>query len=108
MDWDSEDEGNTDPFFGLHEPFSSLNEVDFELHDIYMDHEPDEEFITPLDKCKDIFLNVLLIDENLRNSSLADDVRPQVYHGDDLQSDEYEEEKEQVKNKYIIDDAKTR
>ncbi|CAI9276956.1 unnamed protein product [Lactuca saligna] len=58
-----------------------------------MDHEPDEEFITSLDKCKDTFLNVLLTGENLRNSSLADDVRPQVYHGDDLQSDEYEEER---------------
>ncbi|CAI9287755.1 unnamed protein product [Lactuca saligna] len=50
MDWDSEDEGNTDPFFGLREPFSGLNEMDFELHGIYMDHEPDEEFVTPLDK----------------------------------------------------------
>ncbi|CAH1417241.1 unnamed protein product [Lactuca virosa] len=90
IDWDSEDEGNTYPFFGLHEPLSGLNEMDFELHGIYMDHEPDEEFVTPLDKCKDAFLNVLLTDENFRNSSLVDDVRAQVYHGDDLQSDEDE------------------
>ncbi|CAH1450972.1 unnamed protein product [Lactuca virosa] len=96
MDWDSEDEGNTYPFFGLREPFSGLNEMDFELHGIYMDHEPDEEFITPLDKCKDAFLNVLLTDENIRNSSLTNDVRAQVYHGGDLQSDEDEEEQEQI------------
>nr|KAJ0199595.1 hypothetical protein LSAT_V11C600305390 [Lactuca sativa] len=95
MDWDSKDEGNTDPFFGLREPFSSLNEMDFELHGIYMDHEPDEEFVTPLDKCKDAFLNVLRTDENIRNFSLTNDVRAQVYHGGDLQSDEDEKEQEQ-------------
>ncbi|CAI9294163.1 unnamed protein product [Lactuca saligna] len=84
MDWDSEDEGNKDPFFGLRVPFSGLKEMDFELHGIYMDHEPEEEFMTPLDKFWD--------------------VRAQVYHGDDLQSDEDEEEQEQVKNKYGIHD----
>ncbi|CAI9291255.1 unnamed protein product [Lactuca saligna] len=94
MDWDSEDEGNIDPFFGLHESFSGLNEMNFELHSIYMDHEPDEEFVTPLDKCKDAFLNVLLTDEKIRNSSLTNDVRAQVYHGGDLQSDEDEEEQD--------------
>nr|KAJ0212487.1 hypothetical protein LSAT_V11C400201910 [Lactuca sativa] len=94
MDWDPEHEGNTDPFFGLREPFSGLNEMDFELHGIYMDHEPDEELITPLDKCKDAFLNVLLTHENIRNSSLTNDVRAQVYHRGDLQSDEDEEEQE--------------
>nr|KAJ0215063.1 hypothetical protein LSAT_V11C300144060 [Lactuca sativa] len=95
MDWDLEHEGNTDPFFCLREPFFGLNEMDFELHGIYMDHEPYEEFITPLDKCKDAFLNVLLTDENIRNSSLTNDVRAQVYHRGDLQSDEDEEEQEQ-------------
>ncbi|CAH1427469.1 unnamed protein product [Lactuca virosa] len=108
MDCDSEDEGNTDPFFGLREPFSGLNEMDFELHGIYMDHEPDKEFITPLNKCKDTFLNVLLTNENIRNSSLTNDVREQVYHGCDLQSDEDEEEQEHVINKYRIHDPKTR
>nr|KAJ0197067.1 hypothetical protein LSAT_V11C700376280 [Lactuca sativa] len=93
-------EGNKDPFFGLREPFSGLNEMDFEIHGIYMDHEPDEEFVTPLDKRKDTFLNV--------NSSLTNDVRAQVYHGGDLQSDEDEEDQEQVINKYIIHDPKTR
>ena len=73
-----------------------------------MDHEPDEDFITPLDKCKDAILNVLLNDENIRNSSLTNDVRAQVYHGGDLQSDEDEEDQEQVINKYIIHDPKTR
>ena len=108
MDWDPEHEGNTDPFFGLREPFSVLNEMDFELHGIYMDHEPSEEFITLLDKCKDVSLNVLLTDENIRNSSLTNDVRAQVYHGGDLQSDEDEEEQEQVIKKYKIHDPKTR
>ncbi|CAH1415993.1 unnamed protein product [Lactuca virosa] len=108
MDWDSEHEGNTDPFFGLREPFSGLNEMDFELHGIYMDHEPDKEFITPLDKCKDAFLNVLLSDENIRNSSLTNDVRAQVYHRGNLQSDDDEEEQEQVINKYRLHDPKTR
>ncbi|CAH1453309.1 unnamed protein product [Lactuca virosa] len=108
MDWDSEHEGNTNPFFGLREPFSGLNEMDFELHGIYMDHEPVEEFITPLDKCKDAFLNVLLTDENIRNSSLTNNVRAQVYHRGDLQSDEDEEEQEQVIKKCILHDPKTR
>ncbi|CAI9298921.1 unnamed protein product [Lactuca saligna] len=108
IDWDSEHEGNTYPFFGLREPFSGLNEMDFELHGIYMDHEPDEEFITPLNKCKDAFLNVLLTDENIRNSSLTNDVRAQVYHRGDLQSDQEEEEQEQVINKYRLHDPKIR
>ncbi|CAI9301602.1 unnamed protein product [Lactuca saligna] len=108
MDWDSKDKDNTYPFIGLHEPFSNLNEMEFEVHGIYMDHEPDEEFITPLDKCKDAFLNVLLTDENIRNSSLTNDVRAQMYHGDELKTDEDEEEQDQLKNKYIIHDPKTR
>ncbi|CAH1418885.1 unnamed protein product [Lactuca virosa] len=106
MNWDSEDEGSTNPFSGLREPFSGLNEMDFELHGIYMDHESEQEFVTPLDKCKDVFLNVLQTDERLRNSSLDDEVRTQVYHGNDWQSDQ--EEQEQVKNKYIIHYPKTR
>ncbi|XP_023733916.2 uncharacterized protein LOC111881756 [Lactuca sativa] len=60
------------------------------------------------DKCKDAFLNVLLTDENIRNSSLTNDVRAQVYHHGDLQSDEDEEEQEQVINKYRLHDPKTR
>ncbi|CAH1436659.1 unnamed protein product [Lactuca virosa] len=84
-------------FFGLHEPFSGLNEMDFELHGIYMDHEPEQEFVTQLDKCKGILLNVILTDENLRNSSMADKVRTQVYHVNGWQSDE--DEQEHVKNK---------
>ncbi|CAH1449468.1 unnamed protein product [Lactuca virosa] len=77
------DEGYDDPFVGISEPFSGLNEMDFKLHNIYMDHEPEEEFVTILDKCKDIFLNVLLSDKNLRNSSMSDDINAQVYHATD-------------------------
>ena len=40
-------------FSGLYEPLSGLNKMDFELHGIYMDHEPEKEFVTPLNKCKD-------------------------------------------------------
>nr|KAJ0188462.1 hypothetical protein LSAT_V11C900488660 [Lactuca sativa] len=76
----SSDEGYVDPFVGIHKPFYGLSEMDFELYDIYMDHEPDENFVSSLDKCKDIFLNVLLSEENLRNYSMADEIRAQVYH----------------------------
>ncbi|CAI9288696.1 unnamed protein product [Lactuca saligna] len=106
MDLDSTDEGNTYLFFGLREPFFGLNEMDFELHGIYMDHEPEQEFVTLLDKCKDVFLNVLPTDKNLRKSSLVNEVRTQVHHGNDLQSDE--DEQEHVKNKYNIRDPKTK
>ncbi|CAI9293987.1 unnamed protein product [Lactuca saligna] len=88
----SSDKGYADPFVGIHEPFIGLSEMDFELHDIYMDHEPEEEFVSSLDKCKDIFLNVLLSDENLRNSSMVDEIRAEVYHATDWQSDEDEQE----------------
>ncbi|CAH1440243.1 unnamed protein product [Lactuca virosa] len=98
----SSDEGYADPFDGIHEPFAGLSEMDFELHGIYMDHEPEEEFLSSLDKCKDIFLNVLLSDENLRNSSMADEIRAQVYHAIDWQSDE--DEHEVLKNNYRIHD----
>ncbi|CAH1418409.1 unnamed protein product [Lactuca virosa] len=98
----SSDKGYADPFDVIHEPFSSLSEMDFELHDIYMDHEPDEEFVSSLDKCKDIFLNALLSDENLRNSCMADEIRAQVYHATDWQSDE--DEHEVLKNNYRIHD----
>ena len=81
-----------DPFGGIREPFSGLNEMDFELHGIYMDHEPEVEFVTSLDRCTNMFLNVLLSDENLRNSSMSDEVKAQVYHGGDWQSDEDEEQ----------------
>ncbi|XP_023740456.1 uncharacterized protein LOC111888537 [Lactuca sativa] len=63
----SEEEWN-DPFAALNEPFAGLNKMDFELHGIYMDHEPENEFVSTLDKCKDNFLNVLLNDANLRNA----------------------------------------
>ncbi|CAI9299567.1 unnamed protein product [Lactuca saligna] len=98
----SSDEGYADPFAGIHEPFAGLTEMDFELHDIYMDHEPEEEFVSSLDKCKDIFLNVLLSDENLRNSSMANEIKAQVYHATDWQSDE--DEQEVLKNNYRIHD----
>ncbi|CAH1417178.1 unnamed protein product [Lactuca virosa] len=98
----SSDEWYADPFAGIHEPFAGLSEMDFELHGIYMDHEPEEEFVSSLDKCKDIFLNVLLSDENLRNSNMADEVRAQVYHATDWQSDE--DEQEVLKNNYRIHD----
>ncbi|CAI9267764.1 unnamed protein product [Lactuca saligna] len=98
----SSDEGYADPFAGIHEPFAGLTEMDFELHGIYMDHEPEEEFVSSLDKYKDIFLNVLLSDENLRNSSMADEIRAQVYHATDWQSDE--DEHDVLKNNYRIHD----
>ncbi|CAI9286235.1 unnamed protein product [Lactuca saligna] len=55
--------------------------------------------------CWDVFLNVLLGDENLRNSSMADEIRAQVYHANEWQSNEVEEEV--VKNKNKIHDPNT-
>nr|KAJ0221806.1 hypothetical protein LSAT_V11C200052110 [Lactuca sativa] len=46
----SSEDGYDDPFAGIYEPFSRLNEMDFELHGIYMDHEPRKEFVSRLDK----------------------------------------------------------
>ncbi|KAL4573326.1 hypothetical protein LXL04_020127 [Taraxacum kok-saghyz] len=94
------------PFSGLYEPFVCLNEMDFELHRIYMDHEPEMEFVTALNKCKDTFLKILLNDDNLRSSSLADEVRAQVYHADDCHSDE--DADEEVQNKHKIHYPNTR
>ncbi|KAL4577330.1 hypothetical protein LXL04_013438 [Taraxacum kok-saghyz] len=91
----------------MYEPFSGLNQMDFELHGIYMDHEPEQEFVTSLNKCKDSFLNVLLSEDNLRNSSLVDEFRAQVYHAADWQSDEEEVEGD-IKKKYRIHDPNTR
>ncbi|CAH1454381.1 unnamed protein product [Lactuca virosa] len=71
---DFSDDVFKDVFGGLYEPFAGLNEMDFELYGIYMDHEPQNEFLSPLNKCKDSFLNVLLSDDNLHNSSIADEV----------------------------------
>nr|KAJ0217172.1 hypothetical protein LSAT_V11C300137630 [Lactuca sativa] len=51
-------------------------------------------------------VNVLLSDENLRNSSMADEIRAQVYCPNESQSDE-EADKEVVKNKYRIHDPNT-
>ncbi|KAL4567165.1 hypothetical protein LXL04_022739 [Taraxacum kok-saghyz] len=45
----SSEEEWDDPFAALHEPFVGLKEMDFGLHGIYMDHEPEHEFITTLD-----------------------------------------------------------
>lgn len=95
-----------DPFAVLNDPFSGLTEMDCELHGIYLDHEPEEEFLTSLDKCKDTFLNILLSDENIRNASMTDEVRAQVYHANDWESDQ--ECEETVKPKYRIHDPCTR
>ncbi|KAL4584575.1 hypothetical protein LXL04_009178 [Taraxacum kok-saghyz] len=84
---------------GIYEPFSGLNQMDFELHE--------QEFVTSLNKCKDSFLNVLLSEDNLRNSSLVDEFRAQVYHAADWQSDEEEVEGD-IKKKYRIHDPNTR
>ncbi|CAH1438014.1 unnamed protein product [Lactuca virosa] len=77
----SSDDGYADPFAGIHEPFAGLSEMDFELHGIYMDHEPEEEFVSSLDKYE---------------------IRAQVYHATDWQSDE--DEQEVLKNNYRIHD----
>ncbi|CAH1420671.1 unnamed protein product [Lactuca virosa] len=58
--------------------------MDFELHGIYMDHEPGQEFVSMLDKCKDHFLNIILCDVNIRNASMTDEVKDRVDHGNDL------------------------
>ncbi|CAH1452793.1 unnamed protein product [Lactuca virosa] len=97
----SEEEWN-DPFAALNEPFAGLNEMDFELHGIYMDHEPEHEFVSTLDKCKDNFLNVLLNDANLRNASMSDEMRARVYHENDWESDKDDEE--EVQPKYRVHD----
>ena len=52
-------------------------------------------------------MNILLNDDNLRSSSLADEVRAQVYHADDFHSDEDADE-EVVQNKHRIHDPNTR
>ncbi|CAI9299416.1 unnamed protein product [Lactuca saligna] len=83
----SSDDGYDDPFAGIYEPFSGLNEMDFELHGIYMDHEQEQEFVSRLDKCKDLFLNILLNNENIRNSGMTDEVKAREYHGNDLQKE---------------------
>ncbi|CAH1433208.1 unnamed protein product [Lactuca virosa] len=106
---DFSDDVFKDVFGGLYEPFAGLNEMDFELHGIYMDHEPQNEFFSPLNKCKDSFLNVLLSDDSLRNSSIVDEVRAQVYHDGDWKSDEeVVQERDKVKKKHIIHDPNTR
>ncbi|KAL4556166.1 hypothetical protein LXL04_038809 [Taraxacum kok-saghyz] len=90
----SADEAYNDPFVEIYEPFEGINEMDFELHD----HEPEQEFLTSLDKCNDVFLNVLLSAANLKNASMSDEVRAQVYHANEWKSDE--EAEEEVKNNY--------
>nr|KAJ0190912.1 hypothetical protein LSAT_V11C800408940 [Lactuca sativa] len=99
-------DGYDDPFAGIYEPFSGLNEMDFELHEIYMDHEPRQEFVLRLDICKDDFLNILLCDANIRNASMTDEVKDLVDHGNDFQNDEDVEEV--VTNSYIIHDPNAR
>ena len=102
----SADEAYNDPFVGIYEPFEGINEMDFELHRIFLDHELEQEILTSLDKCKDVFLNVLLSDANLRNASMSDEVRAQVYHANEWKSDE--EAEEEVKNNYRIHDPNVR
>ncbi|CAI9288266.1 unnamed protein product [Lactuca saligna] len=102
----SSDDGYDGPIVGIYEPFSRLNEMDFELHGIYMDHEPKQESITRLNKSKDPFLNILLSDENIIISSMADEVKARVYHGNDLQNDE--EAEEVVTDNYKIHDPNVR
>ncbi|CAH1433328.1 unnamed protein product [Lactuca virosa] len=97
----SEEEWN-DPFVALNEPFARLNEMDFERHGIYMDHEPEDEFMSTLDKCNDNFLNVLLNDANLRNASMSDEMRARVYHENDWESDK--DDDEEVQPKYRVHD----
>ncbi|KAL7617752.1 hypothetical protein Lser_V15G01650 [Lactuca serriola] len=97
----SEEEWN-DQFVALNEPFARLNEMDFELHGIYMDHEPKDEFVRTLDKCKDKFLNVLLNDANLRNACMSDEMRARVYHENDWESDKDDEQ--EVQPKYRVHD----
>lgn len=41
-----------------------LNKMDSQFHEIYMDHELEQEVVTTIDKCKDIFLNILFSYEN--------------------------------------------
>ena len=106
LEMGSSGDGYDDPFAGIYKPFSGLNEMDFELHRIYMDHEPRQEFVSRLDKCKDHFLNILLCDANIRNASMTDEVKDRVDHGNDLQNDE--EAGEEVNNKYIIHDPNVR
>lgn len=98
-----------DVFGGLYKPFTGLNEMDFNLHGIFIDYEPQNEFLSPLNKCKDSFLNVLLSDDNLRSSSIADEDRAQFYHVGHWKSDEeVVKEREKVKKKHITHDPNTR
>ncbi|KAL4568723.1 hypothetical protein LXL04_024338 [Taraxacum kok-saghyz] len=83
------------PFVVFHEPFVGLKEIDYDLYGIYMDHEPEDEFINTLNKCKDRFLNVLLTGANL----------PQVYHGNYCASEE--EAWERVERMYNVHDPNT-
>ncbi|CAH1412801.1 unnamed protein product [Lactuca virosa] len=106
LEMGSSDDDYDDPFAGIYEAFSGLNEMDFELHGIYMDHEPRQEFVSRLDKCKDHFLNILLCDANIKNASMTDEVKDRVDHGNDLQNDE--EAEEEVMNNYIIHDPNVR
>ncbi|CAI9298501.1 unnamed protein product [Lactuca saligna] len=102
----SSDDHYDDTFTGIYEAFSRLNDIDFELQEIFMDHELGQEFASSLDKCNDHFLNILLCDANIRNASMSDEVKDQVDHGNDLQNDE--EAQEVVKNNYIIHDPNVR
>nr|KAJ0202666.1 hypothetical protein LSAT_V11C500267730 [Lactuca sativa] len=71
-----------------------------------MDHEPRQEFVSRLDKCKDHFLNILVCDANIRNVSMTDEVKYRVDHGNDFQNDE--EAEEVVTDNYIIHDPNVR
>ncbi|KAL4580058.1 hypothetical protein LXL04_016234 [Taraxacum kok-saghyz] len=72
-----------DPFAALHEPFAGLKEMDFDLHGIYMDHEPDD-----------------------NSSPHSINVRTrQVFPSNDLVSEE--EEEERLEPTYRIHDPNT-
>lgn len=43
----SYDDAFSGVFYGLKEPFDGINEVDMEVHGIYIDHLLEEEFFTP-------------------------------------------------------------
>ncbi|CAH1453468.1 unnamed protein product [Lactuca virosa] len=68
------DDSYDDPFAGIYEPFSGLTEMDFELHGIYMDHEPWQEFVSKIDKSP--VVNVVpLVNEVIREDAIEVSVK---------------------------------
>ncbi|CAH1413808.1 unnamed protein product [Lactuca virosa] len=60
----------------------------------------EDEFINTLDKCEEIFLNILLNDVTLRNASMSAEMRARVYHENDWESDD--DVGEEGKPKYMV------